>query len=381
MINNQKTISYFNKVAELTGKYDDVFLVLVTHFVSDRHYFIDALSKVAEVGIIIPKPNSINEKTFENLSNKYFIHQTRRDSIEKNPNSIISIIDKSRQSKKVIILDIGGYFSAVTAELKNILGDDLIGIIEDTENGHQKYTSSIAAHKPDINIMSVARSPLKNTEDFLVGLSICFSAEAVLREINEIFTGRSALVIGYGKIGYSIAKHLAERNITVYVHDINPLRLIEAKSHGHIVLTKEQSLKKADVVFCATGQKSIVNDDIYVLKENCVIFTSTSSDDELSVSERISDYEKIETISEHIQSLTTKKGNRYHLCNSGNAVNFLHGASVGTFIFLVQSEIMYTISVLMEMHKKKSLHKVLENSEEVQKLLAREWLDHFSSEA
>lgn len=39
-------------------------------------------------------------------------------------------------------------------------------------------------------------------------------------------------------------------------------------------------------------------------------------------------------------------GHYFYLLNRGNAVNFLHGASVGPFIFLVQSEILAAIQIL-----------------------------------
>lgn len=376
MINADKIEAFFDDIVKLTGRCDDIFIVLVTHLVQDRNFFVEALSKIAEVGIIIPKPNSINFIVEAKLEKSFFIHKTTREQISENPIEICKEIDSRRGEKRVLILDIGGYFAKAARFIKSHLGDNFVGIVEDTENGHLRYLESKAFK--EVTTFSVARSPLKNTEDFLVGLSICFSADAVMREVNEIYTGRSALVIGYGKIGYSIAKHLAERNINVYVYDINPLRLVEAKSHGHNVLTKEESLNIADVVFCATGQKSIANGDIFRLKNNSIIFTSTSSDDELALSENISDYDKVENISKNITSLTTKRGNTYHLCNSGNAVNFLHGASVGQFIFLVQSEILRSIkSVLEKSGKNVSIY---ENSEKIQMEIASSWLAFFSSD-
>ena len=57
MIEGEKVTSFFDKVIKITGNYDDIFLVLVTHLVQDRRYFVDSLAKVAEVGLIIPKPN------------------------------------------------------------------------------------------------------------------------------------------------------------------------------------------------------------------------------------------------------------------------------------------------------------------------------------
>ena len=74
----------------------------------------------------------------------------------------------------------------------------LIGVVEDTENGHKRY-EQIAF--PPCPVLSVARSPLKEPEDFLVGHAIVFSAEALIRQSGVVMVNKRALVIGYGKIG------------------------------------------------------------------------------------------------------------------------------------------------------------------------------------
>ena len=51
-------------------------------------------------------------------------------------------------------------------------------MVEDTENGLRRY---LGAWKPPCPVFSVARSPLKDPEDYLVGQSVVFSAEALLR--------------------------------------------------------------------------------------------------------------------------------------------------------------------------------------------------------
>jgi hypothetical protein len=47
-----------------------------------------------------------------------------------------------------------------------------------TENGLHRY---LCHEKPPCPVFSVARSPLKDSEDYLVGQSVVFSAEALLR--------------------------------------------------------------------------------------------------------------------------------------------------------------------------------------------------------
>ncbi len=47
-------------------------------------------------------------------------------------------------------------------------------------------------------------------------------------------------------------------------------------------------------------------------------------------------------VQQHI-SRYTATGHYFYVLNGGNAVNFLHGACVGSFIYLVQAEILAAV--------------------------------------
>jgi adenosylhomocysteinase len=119
---------------------------------------------------------------------------------------------------RFIVLDIGGYFAAIASAMKARFGSRMIGIVEDTENGYQKYMAAFP-RVPDFPLVSSARSPLKKPEDSLIGLSIVFSTEAKLCTRNMILLNKTALVLGYGKIGCSIAESLRRRDVDVYVSE------------------------------------------------------------------------------------------------------------------------------------------------------------------
>ena len=125
--------------------------------------------------------------------------------------------------KNIIIFDIGGYFSRWIQ--KNIeLSNKIKFIIEDTENGYQKYENL----KTNIPILSVARSPLKDNEDNLVGESVVFSSDVLLRKMGEIIEYKKCGIIGYGKIGESIGKNLLQKGVKPIVYDQNAIKQIRA---------------------------------------------------------------------------------------------------------------------------------------------------------
>jgi len=71
-------------------------------------------------------------------------------------------------NEKFAIIDTGGHFSHVMHDLQLFFGSNLIGIVEDTENEHQKYEAALLTNENEYEgdafaypVISVARSALK----------------------------------------------------------------------------------------------------------------------------------------------------------------------------------------------------------------------------
>ncbi|MFI5939491.1 DUF6879 family protein [Streptomyces uncialis] len=75
---------------------------------------------------------------------------------------------------------------------------------------------------------------------------------------------------------------------------------------------------------------------------------------------------------EHVSRYSTT-GHYFYLLNGGEAVNFLHGASVGPFIFLVQAEILAGASMLARRGLDAGLHGVPTADREA---IAATWLHY-----
>lgn len=368
-INDERlAANFFSKVIKTFPPKKESSCIIVTHLLPDRPCFLEAVNSTTKIVSIIPKPKSIYPAVYNFLKHKYPIDKLSRTKLTDSTGFLSSI--KSRlHGEPLVFLDIGGYFSAGINEVARNWSQ-FLGVVEDTENGLQKYQ-----HRQPLNIpvISVARSPLKNPEDFLVGQSVVFSTEALLREQGDIMHGRTACVIGYGKLGRSIASLLHSRHIRTIVYDIDPIKLVEALSHGFTVNSSlENSLKGVGLIFCASGNISIRSEDFNYLKNGAYIVTVTSSDDELELGELKRNY----TI-DHISDYVTRYKNadrEVYLLNRGQAVNFIHGAVVGPFIYLVQAEIIVSAVRLVN----ESLpYRIQENPPPVRRTIASLWYDIF----
>lgn len=346
----QKFPGFFRSIID-PSRYKNIDSVLVVmHANVEIVDFLSALGGVIRIAGVIPKASSKKFANLNVLQQLYPVFNADRSSILESPTEFIKTIDSLTKNERFAIIDMGGYFSHVALELVKKFDKQIIGIVEDTENGHKRYESLIKHKKSYENlvpVISVARSPLKEPEDSLVGQAIVFSAEAIMRSHGLILLGKRVGVIGFGKIGRSIAFSLLSRGSRVDIFDSNPILLASALSLGFHISSRSEFLRTADILFCATGNKSISISDETYFKDGLHIFCATSSDDELSACLRY----RINTTSVSINKHTSKifMGDKHiHIHNEGNSINFVHGAVVDSFIELVQGEIIYSIGSLQD---------------------------------
>jgi adenosylhomocysteinase len=180
-------------------------------------------------------------------------------------------------------------------------------------------------------------------------------------------------VLGYGKIGRSIAHHLRLKSVLTKVLDTNPSRQVLALAHGFQTSKKENLIAEADMIFCATGNRSLKRRDLASIKRDAYIFTATSGDDE------IEDHAHLMQIASHdgrqAISRVELDSNRFHICNNGNSVNFVHGGVVGPYIRLVQAELVFALSQLSEAPS----DKITELDYTAKRFIADAWMTRFST--
>jgi adenosylhomocysteinase len=288
--------------------------------------FLSALEGIGRIAAVIPKASSKKFADLNSLSKNYPVLDIDRQTIVANPNKFMNLLGRLIQDERFAVIDMGGYFSHIALDLFKKFDKQIIGIVEDTENGHQKYEELIKKRKLNESlgpIISVARSALKEPEDSLVGQAIVFSAEAIMRSNGFILLGKRVGVIGFGKIGRSIAFSLLSRGSRVDVFETNPILMASALSLGFHTSARPEFLRSADILFCATGNRSISIADEKYFKDGLHIFCATSSDDELSPCLRY----KIKKSSPANRGHSCKisLGNKnIHIHNEGNSVNFVH---------------------------------------------------------
>ncbi|MDT3399013.1 NAD(P)-dependent oxidoreductase [Streptomyces sp. B1866] len=363
--------AYFGRIAARFAPDERPASFLITHLLPERPAFVRGVAGVSDLRAVLPKPKSVHAEALRQVeADRHACDKLSREMFAE-PERAVRYVEARAPGQPIVLLDVGGYFAPSLDALCDRLSGRLLGVVEDTENGHRRYANF--RHLP-CPVISVARSPLKDPEDFLVGQSVVFSTEALMRARGDILHGRTALVIGFGKLGSSIARLLHAKGVRVTVYDIDPVRRTQALSQGFAVARDHVSgLEDAGLVLCATGSLSLRGEDFQRLRNGAYVATVTSSEDELELDGLPDVYERA-SIGEHVTRYLTT-GHYFYLLNGGNAVNFLHGASVGPFILLVQAEILAAAAALARGGLEPGMHEV---SPSDRTAIAAMWLDYFN---
>ncbi|KLL11852.1 MULTISPECIES: NAD(P)-binding domain-containing protein [Protofrankia] len=362
--------AFFTKIVSRFASDEQATTFLITHLLPERPGFVRAVAATSRLRAVLPKPKSIDPAARREVEQSIPVDALSRDLFSAT-GTALDYFETRARGERIMLLDIGGYFAPTLAHLHGHFSGQLVGVVEDTENGHRRYAD---LEKLPCPVVSVARSPLKEPEDFLIGQSVVFSAEAVMRGRGDILHGRPALVIGFGKLGSSIARLLHAKGVLVTVYDVDPVRRTQALAQGFTVARdRERALNDAGLVLCATGAISLRGEDFPHLRNGAYVATVTSSEDELELTGLPAVYTRAK-VSEHVDRYQTT-GHYFYLANSGNAVNFLHGASVGPFIYLVQAEIIAGISMLTRGALPSGIHEV---SGADRAAIAAIWLNYFN---
>ena len=247
-------------------------------------------------------------------------------------------------------------------------------MVEDAENGHRRYAGPGQAAVP--SRYNVARRTLKQPEDRLVGQSIVFSTEELMRSRGDILPGRAATVIGVRRTGFEHRAHPARRGRAGH-QSMTPTRCVrtQALAQGfHVAPTRPAALATAGMVMCATGNLALRGEDFTGLPNGAYLASVTSSEDELGPGHLAPGSTNQTPIAEHVTRYATV-GHYFYVLAGGNAVNFLHGASVGAFIFLVQAEILAAAARCASGDVEPGYHEV---SEADRRHIADIWLAHYN---
>lgn len=255
----------------------DCRMIILEHILPTTQSMIELLLEAGtDIYAVFAKPYSIDNTSLNALEAKELnIIKKSYDELEEDSiilDTLNSAIAQSKEDgKKIILLDVGGYFAKPLQQIEKSDLKYIWGVVEDTTFGHNRYLES--KDNIDVPIYSVARSNLKEVEAHFVGRDAVFAVDTVLRDIGVLLSGRRSLVIGYGMIGKNVAIALRNSGMKVSVYDNRDHRNLTAYIDGFDIHKKKELIKSADIIFFATGNPSgaLTMDEIEECKNNVIL--------------------------------------------------------------------------------------------------------------
>lgn len=274
--------SFFGEVVKTLETIPGAKQIVLTHLLPDRPELLDAFDAVCPIALVIGIPYSLVPDVLADVRRKYTVVTPSLAELL-TPQFMTDLVSQTLSANlgfKLAIMEIGGYFAPALNAIQARFADQIVGFIEDTQNGHVRYETARPLPYP---VISVARSTLKEGEDTLVGPACYFSTEKLMRQLGVLLTPRRTLVIGYGKVGRGTAHALSKNYCPTTVYDINPIRNCVAQGDGMLIPNREDALRNADVVFGCTGVTSVAGADFDLLNDGCFLISCSSKNIEFDL--------------------------------------------------------------------------------------------------
>ena len=364
-------------------------LILLEHILPTTESLIYLLAEAgADIHTIVAKPYSVDHNVLERLKQYNFSILQNKSYEELETTNVLddllsNAVRKSQQDgRKILIFEVGGYFARPLTRVRKSKSEYFVGVVEDTTFGHNRYFDEI--ERINVPVISVDRSRLKEIEAHFVGRDAVSALEMVMRRIGESITGRHVVVIGYGMIGKNVARCLDAADLNVSVYDIRDHRNLKAFMMGFNVHKKAELLRKADIVFAATGwsayrraqrQPAVSKDEILErLKNNAMLVSVGSKDNEFDMKRLKELATSKKAIGNDVIKYTLPSNNNVLVVKDGTAVNFLLPSIPTEILDLVFAEVLLSGILLMKNPSEYNLGHVHQIDQKYWNYIAKDWL-------
>lgn len=224
-----------------------------------------------------------------------------------------------------IIIDDGGDLVAMLLDDHPEYAKDLIGGSEETTTGVHRLKGLAASGKLPFPMLNVNDANSKHLFDNRHGTGQSVW-DGVMYATNNMITGRTVVVAGYGFCGSGIAQRAKGLGANVIVCEVNPHRALEAAMDGHRVLTMDEAAGLGDIFITATGCKDVIcRRHFDKMKHNAILANAGHFDVEISKEDLRALAVRIENRKPFIDGYVLPDGRILNLMADGRLVNIVAG--------------------------------------------------------
>ena len=235
--------------------------------------------------------------------------------------------------KPNMILDDGGYLTALMHKDYKDLLKDIKGLSEETTTGVLALKKMEAEGSLMVPAINVNDSVTKSKFDNLYGCRESL-VDGIKRATDVMMSGKVAIVAGFGDVGKGSAASLRQSGARVMVTETDPICALQAAMEGYEVVTMDDMIGQADIVVTATGNKDIVTaDHMREMKDRAILCNIGHFDNEIQV-EALKNY-KWNEIKPQVHEIELPSKKRIILLAEGRLVNL--GCATGHPSFVMSA--------------------------------------------
>ena len=275
-----------------------------------------AAAAIAEAGISVYAWKGMTEEEFE-----WCIEQTLFFGDDQKPLNMI--------------LDDGGDLTNMVLDQFPELVKDIKGLSEETTTGVHRLYERMEKGTLPIPAINVNDSVTKSKFDNKYGCKESL-VDAIRRATDLMLAGKVAVVAGYGDVGKGSAASLRGAGVRVIVTEIDPICALQAAMDGYEVRKMIDAAPRANILVTATGNKDIVNADVFkALNDKTIVCNIGHFDNEIDMAWLNDNYGSSKDIIKPQVDKYTINGNEIIILAEGRLVNL--GCATGHPSFVMSN--------------------------------------------
>lgn len=194
-------------------------------------------------------------------------------------------IRRALEFKPHIIIDDGGEFVSMLTEKHPEYAENIIGGCEETTTGILRLKAKAARNALPFPMLAVNDADCKHLFDNRHGTGQSVW-DGIMYATNNMITGRTVVVAGYGYCSSGIAMRAKGLGANVIITEVNPFRALEAAMDGFRVMHMDEAAALGDIFITATGCRDVITGRHFqVMKHNAILANAGHFDVEISKTE------------------------------------------------------------------------------------------------
>ncbi len=199
------------------------------------------------------------------------------------------------------------------------------GGTEETTTGLVRLRALEASGRLAVPVIAVneARTERAINDRFGTGQSVL---DGIVRATNILLAGQTVVVLGYGWTGRGVALRAQGLGASVIVCEVDPLRALEARMGGFVVMPALEAAEHGDVFITVTGVPDVLRGEHFArMKDGAVLANAGHFDVEISLADLRAAASSVREILPLVERYDVG-GRALHLLASGRVVNLAAAA-------------------------------------------------------